>query len=96
MLFPADLGAERSLMAQARSTAYSNPQLGISMAQQALASATAKIGNAQMLSLAAAALLVMFGMIGMLAAAFYIHLRHRRRQQKAAAERARKREERRK
>ena len=96
MLLPADLGAERSLMEQARSTAYSNPQLGISMAQQALASATSKIGEAQTLSLAAAALLVMLGVIGALAAVFYIHLRHRRRQLEAAAERARKREERRK
>jgi hypothetical protein len=95
MLLPADLSAERSLMAQARSTAYSNPELGISIAQQALASANSKLKDAQTLSLAAAALLVMLGAIGILAAAFYIHLRHRRRQQEAAAEKARKREERR-
>ena len=96
MLFPAGLGTERNLMAQARATAYSNPQLGISMAQQALASANSKLKDAQTLSLAAAALLVVLGLIGAIAAVFFIHIRHRRRQRQIAEERARKREEKRK
>ncbi len=95
MLLAANLDAERAQIAEAKKTAYSNPQLGIAMASQARDSAKAKAKEAQTFSVAASALLVMLGIIGAMGAAFYLHLRARRRKSEKAAADAAAREERR-
>ncbi len=79
MLLPANMDAERQMLAQARLAAYSNPQLGLAMAAQAREAAKVKVKDAQTLSVAAAALLMMMGLIGAISAAFYLHLRSRQR-----------------
>jgi hypothetical protein len=78
-LLPADIGAERKAFADAKDTAYSNSQLAIAMAKQALDSGEAKLKGAQTLSVAAAALLVLFGAAALIAVMFFLHLRHRKR-----------------
>jgi len=86
LLIPANLEAERASLAAARETVYSNPQLALVMAMQASDSADAKVKESQTVSVAAAALLVMVGMIGLLSVAFFIHLRSRRKRGMGNAE----------
>ena len=88
MLLPPNVDAERTLLAQARVSAYSNPQLGIAMAAQARETAKTKAKEAQTYSIGAAALLMMLGIIGVIAVAFFIHLRGRNRRHDAAKEAA--------
>jgi len=80
-LVPADLTLERAQMALAKETLYTNGELAAGMARQAGASAEKKMAEAQALSTAAAALLLMFGMVALIAAAFYLHLRARKRRE---------------
>jgi hypothetical protein len=83
MLLPPNVDTERGMVAQAKLTVYSNPQLGLAMAAQAREAARAKAKEAQTVSVAAAALLMMLGLIGAISAAFYLHLRSRQRKQDA-------------
>lgn len=87
MLVPADLAPERAAISQARQTAYLNPQLAQTMAVQAAQNAETKVKDAQTLSTAVAALLVMSGLVLALGIGFFIHLRGRKRKEKAEAER---------
>ncbi len=77
-LIKADLSSEMRLIAQAKETVYSNPQLARAMAQQATESARPKVREAQALSVAIAALLLMLAVIGLLSLVFYIHLKRRK------------------
>ena len=80
MLLPANIAPERAQLDSAKTTAYSNPQLGIAMAAQASNSAAEKVKDSQTVSVAIAALAVMLGMAGLIAVVFYLHLRSRKRQ----------------
>ena len=85
-LIPADFAPERTLILQAKDTAYDNPQLALVMARQAAESAAKKAREAQSLSMTAAALLVVFGMTAVVAFAFLLHLRGRRRKRQQPPE----------
>lgn len=91
LLVPADLAAERLLMSQARDSVYTNPELAIEAARQAVSSAEAKVRDAQAVSMAAAAILVIVLLIGVVALSFFLHLRRRKqRMQQEAVEQAEK------
>jgi hypothetical protein len=85
-LIPADLSPERLQLAQAKETLYINPQLAVAMAKSAADSASNKVKNAQALSLALAALLIMTGMAALLAVVFFLHLRGKKRHEHEGAE----------
>ena len=78
-LVPMDLSQERLAISKAFDTAYSNPQLAIAMAQQAADAASAKARDAQAISVALAALLIVMGLAGLIALAFFLHIRMRKR-----------------
>lgn len=78
-LLPLDISQERLAISRAFDTAYTNPQLAIAMAQQAADAASAKAQNAQAISVALAALLIVLGLAGLIALAFFLHLRTRKR-----------------
>lgn len=78
-LLPADISKEREAFVQAYNTAYSNSQLAVAMARQAAESGEVKLKDAQTLSVAAAALLLLFGTAGLIGVMFFLHLRHRKR-----------------
>ena len=78
-LVPTDIGNERAQLIQAKETAYANPSLALIMAHQASESAAKKVAEAQTLSVAVAALLIMFGLILVISTVFYLHLRRRKR-----------------
>ena len=86
LLVPANLAPERAQFASAYDQAYVNPSLAIVMAQQASLSAEAKVSDAQSLSVAVAAVLVMFGLIIFIGVVFALHLRSRRKRGLEAAD----------
>ncbi|MCX8198015.1 MAG: NHL repeat-containing protein [Candidatus Micrarchaeota archaeon] len=79
VLLPPDFKQERELIAQARESVYGNPQMAVQMGKKAAEDAEGKAKDAQRISVAAAALLVMFGMIAALFIAFFLHIRGKRR-----------------
>lgn len=79
MLVPADFASERKQFADARNLAYSNPAFATAMASQAAQSASVKVKDAQSLSVAVAAVLVMSGLIVLIGIVFLLHLRNRKR-----------------
>lgn len=90
-LVPADLAPELLLMSQARQSAYTNPELAMESARQAVSSAEVKVRDAQAVSMAAAAIIVIVLLIGVVALSFFLHLRRRRsRMQQEAVEEAEK------
>ena len=90
-LVPADLAPELLLMSQSRQSAYTNPELAVESARQALSSAEVKVRDAQAVSMAAAAIIVIVFLIGVVAISFFLHLRRRRsRMQQEAVEEAEK------
>lgn len=78
MLVAADLAGEKKQIADARDLAYSSPALSVAMAQQAAQAATVKVKDAQSLSVAVAAVLVMSGLIILIGIVFFLHLRNRK------------------
>ncbi len=77
-LFPTDLSSERLMLYQGRDTIYSNPQLGLSLSAKALEAASIKMRDSLALSTAAAAVISILFAIGLIGAAFGIHLLRRR------------------
>lgn len=77
MLLPPNIDAQRGMLSQARQTVYSNPSLGLAMASQALETAREKSKESQAYSVAASVMLMMLGLIGAIAIAFFLHLRNR-------------------
>ncbi|HIH18404.1 TPA: hypothetical protein HA225_00325 [Candidatus Micrarchaeota archaeon] len=89
MLFPPDLAGEKSQMLQAKDMVYTNPLLAVAMASKAAESAVEKSNSAQAVSTAAAGVLVMLALIGLIALVFSFHIYSRRkkmREEKAARE----------
>ena len=90
-LVPADLAPELLLMSQSRQSAYTNPELAMESARQAVSSAEVKVRDAQAVSMAAAAVLVILFLIAIVALSFFLHLRRRKaRMQQEAVEQAEK------
>ena len=90
-LVPADLAPELLLMSQSRQAAYTNPELAMESARQAVSSAEVKVRDAQAVSMAAAAVLVILFLIAIVALSFFLHLRRRKaRMQQEAVEQAEK------
>lgn len=90
-LLPPDLAPEFLLLQQAKESAYSTPALATESARQALSSAETKSKEAQAVSIAGAAFLIFIFLIGVIAVAFFLHLRRRKkRMQQETIEQAEK------
>ncbi len=77
-LFAPDFSSERTLMAQARETVYTNPPLALQMASQAKSSAETKSRDSQAFSLVVVSVSVVMFLIALLAIGFFIHLSGRK------------------
>ncbi len=86
MLLPPDLSSERKQLESAKQMAYQNPALAVAMAQQALQLADVKVKDAQSLSVAAAAAIVMFGLILLIGLVFFLHIKGRKKHGLEAAD----------
>ncbi|MCX8197259.1 MAG: 6-bladed beta-propeller [Candidatus Micrarchaeota archaeon] len=78
MLFPPNLSAQHARLKEAKEMAYSNPQLAVAMANRVKEEVAAKVKEAQTMSSAAAAGLLLFGLAGALAGGMYIYLKSRK------------------
>ncbi|MEM4634250.1 MAG: hypothetical protein QW275_03790, partial [Candidatus Anstonellaceae archaeon] len=78
-LIKPDIKQEQSIFAQAKEEVFDNPAAALEAAKKAVESANAKVKDAQTVSVAAAALLVMFSFIGALFIAFFLHIRGKKR-----------------
>ncbi|MCX8194759.1 MAG: hypothetical protein N3G22_01475 [Candidatus Micrarchaeota archaeon] len=80
-----DFSKEKKKMGDAEELAYSEPEAASKMALEAISSARIKMAEAQSLSVAVSAILVMVGLTGIIAAAFALHLYARKRRKNRGA-----------
>jgi|GEM_PF-1085932 len=78
VLFPANLAETRSQISSAREQAYANPALGVALAAQAADSASSKIKDSESLSIAVAAMAVIFGLMLLIGIASFLHMKNRK------------------